>query len=85
MRARLGAAFHAPPELPRNVCPLPPPLLAAWAQASARLPAAQPPLRPWGGESRLAWWRKWWILVRSSAPPRPGLESNLWMCWRCWG
>ena len=49
MRARLGAAFHSPPELPRNVCPLPPPLLAAWAQASARLPAAQPPLRPWGG------------------------------------
>ena len=58
MRARLGAAFHAPPgaafhappELPRNVCPLPPPLLAAWAQD------CPPPslLSARGGES-LAW------------------------------
>ena len=51
MRARLGAAFHAPPgaafhappELPRNVCPVPPPLLAAWAQGSSKCPIARRP------------------------------------------
>ena len=52
MRARLGAAFHSPPELPRNVCPPP----RCWPLGLKQVPDCPPPslLSARGGES-LAW------------------------------
>ena len=62
MRARLGAAFHAPPgaafhappELPRNVCP--PPVAGRLGSRLKQVPDCPPPslLSARGGES-LAW------------------------------